>query len=360
MFPEAKYPGPRNCFKILKIPEYVHFVNDPRPAIDGVLKRLSPDRTAYLVDENTRAKCLPALGLAAGRENIIEIKSGEIHKNLDTCRDIWDAMTRIGLGRSSVLVNLGGGVIGDMGGFAASTYKRGIRFVNVPTTLLAAVDANIGGKLGIDFQGFKNHIGAFNDPASVIVSDIFLRTLPPRELKSGFAEVIKHGLIYDKGYYQSISTTDYPAHNWLEVIQKSVAIKGEVTRRDPKEKGLRKILNFGHTLGHGIETWHLKNGKSLLHGEAISIGMILEAFLAHKLDMTARPEVDDVASYIKSVFGKFDLPPIEEILPLMLQDKKNTGNEINFSLLQGIGKCSFDVKADLDRIGEAFRYYEAV
>ncbi len=343
----------------MKIPEYISFTSDPKNEIIKVLNDLKPDKIAYLVDENTKAHCLPVLELNEG-ENIIEIKSGEINKNLNTCQNIWEAMTNFGFSRKSILVNLGGGVIGDMGGFAASTYKRGIRFVNIPTTLLAAVDANIGGKLGIDFRGFKNHIGVFNDPSAVIISDVFLKTLPPRELRSGFAEVIKHGLIYDEAYFQTTSSISFPEHDWLEVIRKSAEIKGAVVAEDPREKGLRKILNYGHTLGHGIETWYLNNGKSLLHGEAISIGMILEAYMSVKLNLIDQATADQIAEYVKSVFGKYDLPPLEEILPLMLQDKKNIGSEISFSLLEEIGKCSFDAKVELEWIEESFQYYRGV
>lgn len=343
----------------MKTPDYIAFSNDPKAELVKILEELKPDKVAYLVDENTKEHCLPIFGLS-DEENIIEIHSGEIFKNLNSCELIWTSMTTLGFSRKSILVNLGGGVIGDMGGFAASTYKRGIRFVNIPTTLLAAVDANIGGKLGIDFRGFKNHIGVFNDPSAVIISDVFLKTLPERELRSGFAEVIKHGLIYDEKYYRTTAAASFPDLNWIEVIKKSAEIKGDVVAQDPREGGLRKILNFGHTLGHGIETWYLNAGKSLLHGEAISIGMILEAFLSLKLELLDIAQVDEISAYIVSVFGKYDLPPISEILPLMMQDKKNVGSEISFSLLSGIGKCDYDVKVDLKWIDEACQYYQSL
>lgn len=341
----------------MNIPEYITFTKEPASALQDQLANLQPDKVAFLVDENTRAQCLPLLQLD-NEALIIEIKSGEIHKTLDTCSDIWSFLTENGFSRKSLLVNVGGGVIGDMGGFAASTYKRGIRFVNFPTTLLAAVDANIGGKLGIDFKGFKNHIGIFQDPTAVIISDIFLKTLSPRELRSGFAEVIKHGLIYDQTYFEDIKNGSFPNFDWTAIIQRSVEIKGEVVTQDPKEAGLRKILNFGHTLGHGIETWYLNHQKSLLHGEAISIGMCLEAFLAFKKNQLSLEEANVVSSYIISIFGTFDLPPIQEILPVMMQDKKNKGNDISFSLLDGIGKCSFDELVESEWIDESFHYYQ--
>ncbi|VXD19884.1 3-dehydroquinate synthase [Marinoscillum sp. 108] len=341
----------------MKIPAYITLTDDPANKLQSLLETFKPDKIAYLVDENTREHCLPLLRVGGDAE-IIQIHSGEIFKNLNSCELIWAALTTSGFSRKSMLVNVGGGVIGDMGGFAASTYKRGIRFINIPTTLLAAVDANIGGKLGIDFRGFKNHIGVFNDPDAVVISDLFLKTLPERELRSGFAEVIKHGLIYDKDYFHQISQSSFPNLNWTEVIKRSVEIKSEVVAQDPREAGLRKILNFGHTLGHGIETWYLNSRQSLLHGEAISIGMILEGFLANKLEKLSISDLNEVSNYLISVFGKFDLPPIHEIMPLMLQDKKNVGNEISFSLLDGVGKCSFDELIDLKWIDESFQYYQ--
>ena len=226
----------------MKIPDYITFTDNPQNTLNELLASFQPDKIAFLVDENTKAHCLPYFDL--NESELIVIQSGEIHKNLDTCQYIWGQMTEFGFSRKSMLINLGGGVIGDMGGFCAATYKRGVRFINFPTTLLAAVDANIGGKLGIDFQGFKNHIGVFQDPDGVVICDKFLETLPKRELRSGFAEVIKHGLIYDKDYYQGLKQNTFPDYNWNDIIKKSIGIKGAVVAEDPKEAGLRKILNF--------------------------------------------------------------------------------------------------------------------
>ncbi len=341
----------------MNIPDYISFTKDPSESLQNTIESLHPDRIAYLVDENTKKHCLPLLG-EIDDELVIEIKSGEINKNLDTCQLIWTALTNAGFSRKSLLVNVGGGVIGDMGGFCASTYKRGIRFINFPTTLLAAVDANIGGKLGIDFNGFKNHIGIFNDPDAVIICDRFLQTLPERELRSGFAEVIKHGLIYDQSYFVEVSQSSFPNLDWNAVIRRSAEIKGAVVGEDPKEKGLRKILNFGHTLGHGIETWSLNAGKSLLHGEAIAIGMILEAYLAAKKGQLITDDLTLISKYLVATYGKVDLPPLKEVLPLILHDKKNTGSLINYSLLRGIGECSFDDQVDLNWVSEAFSFYQ--
>ncbi|CAN0054518.1 unnamed protein product, partial [Chrysoparadoxa australica] len=254
------------------------FIDSPQEALSNIINQLTPDKVAILVDEHTSEHCLPLI--EKGKHLVIETQSGEINKNLHTCEFIWRQLTEAGFSRRSLLVNLGGGVIGDMGGFAASTYKRGIRFINFPTTLLAMVDANVGGKLGIDFMGFKNHIGLFNDPEKIMVFEAFLKTLPRRELRSGYAEVIKHGLIMDQSYWETIKTANFPSLDWKKVIQRSIEIKSAVVLEDPKENGLRKILNFGHTLGHAVETWYLNHEKSLLHGEAIAVGMILEAHIS--------------------------------------------------------------------------------
>ncbi|MFY0600144.1 MAG: 3-dehydroquinate synthase [Cyclobacteriaceae bacterium] len=332
------------------------FISNPKEGLKQVLQELNPDKVAFLVDENTKAHCLPLFGIDDS-SNVIEIKSGEINKTLATCTEIWEALTNWGFSRKSLLVNVGGGVIGDMGGFCASTYKRGIRFVNFPTTLLAMVDANIGGKLGIDFQGFKNHIGIFQDPERVLIHDGFLKTLAPRELKSGFAEVIKHGLIYDKGYWEDVRDGEFPNLNWKEIVEVSAKIKYKVVTEDPKESGLRKILNFGHTLGHAIETWYLTNGLSLLHGEAIAVGMILEGHLALQLGILSELELKELSDYILKNYDSIELPKLEELAPLMLQDKKNIGNELSFSLLNGIGNCLYDQKVSEEMIHECMNYY---
>lgn len=340
----------------MNLPDSISFISSPQIGLQSTLEDLKPDKIAFLVDENTRENCLPHFELDQD-SFIIEIKSGEINKNLNTCTEIWTALTNWGFSRKSLLVNVGGGVIGDMGGFCASTYKRGIRFINFPTTLLAMVDANIGGKLGIDFQGFKNHIGIFQDPEKVLIYDGFLQTLPERELKSGFAEVIKHGLIHDKNYWAEIKSGKFPNFNWKEIVEVSAKIKYQVVTEDPKEAGLRKILNFGHTLGHAIETWHLTKSISLLHGEAIAVGMILEGHLAMQQATLSSEEFDSLSAYIKSVYELIILPDQKELFPLMLQDKKNMGNELSFSLLNGIGNCLYDQKVTETMIDSAMSYY---
>jgi 3-dehydroquinate synthase len=313
----------------------------------------------YLSDENTHQHCLPLIA-KVDDDRVIKIKSGEEHKTLKTCETIWQKMTDLAMDRKSLMINIGGGVIGDMGGFCAATYKRGIDFVQIPTTLLSQVDASVGGKLGIDFNSFKNHIGVFKDPKAVFIYPDFLQTLDKNELRSGFAEVIKHCLIADKSRWHEVSKTSFESQVWEELILHSVAIKTKVTEEDPEEKGLRKILNFGHTVGHAIESYFLNiPSKKLLHGEAIAIGMICEAFLSYKKEFITKSELDHIQEFILSVYGKIEIFEfdMEKILPLTIQDKKNENNQIQCTLLEKVGRATYNVPIALKEIRESIFHY---
>ena len=316
---------------------------------------------AILVDEFTNKYCLPIIeDLLPSNFTKILIKSGEHHKNLATCERVWDRMTNANMDRHSLLVNLGGGVIGDLGGFCASTYKRGIDFIQIPTTLLAQVDASVGGKLGIDFHGLKNHIGVFQLPKAVLIDPKFIDTLSIQQKKSGFAEIIKHCLIRDEQEWNVIRQQSFEELDLSKLIAHSVAIKEAVVLEDPKEAGLRKILNFGHTLGHAIETYLLDKGKrKILHGEAIAIGMIVEAFISHQRDLISLQELEEIESYLFENYGRVKLHPeeISKIIALTAQDKKNKGKEIRFSLLTGIGDCGYDIPVSSSEMKKAIQYY---
>ncbi len=313
-----------------------------------------------LVDENTKRACYPLLQPFLPAHSVCEIRSGEVHKNLTTCSQIWQWLTEKQFDRKGLLINLGGGVIGDMGGFCAATYKRGIRFVNLPTTLLAQVDASVGGKLGIDFEGFKNHIGLFQEPQQVIIYPAFLKTLPVRELRSGFAEVIKHSLIADADYWPNITSRALEQQDWLSHIRHSVRIKAWVVDQDFKESGLRKILNFGHTIGHAVESYYLQTAHPLLHGEAIAIGMICEAYLSAQYGNMPSSEVKQMEEFILSVFGHHHLEDhhLEVIAGMALQDKKNEGQTIRCTLLEKIGKARYDVAVTTGDIRNALQTYK--
>lgn len=343
-----------------RLPAYIHTSQHADKTLQSILNELTPDKVAILVDENTSVHCLPLLTLVP--DLVVEISSGEQHKTLQTCSDIWAKLTQAGLSRKSLLINLGGGVIGDMGGFIAATYKRGIRFINIPTTLLSQVDASIGGKLGIDFNGLKNHIGVFKDPDAVILAKEFLQTLSKRQLRSGFAEVIKHGLIWDASYFESTRSMKFPEEvNWETLLQRSVEIKGEVVTEDPLEAGLRKILNFGHTLGHAVESFHLDNGMDVLHGEAIAIGMIMEMHLSQQLEWLDEETVAELSRWLVSIFDHLDtVPDAETLTALMKHDKKNEAGHINFALIDAIGSCRYDVRVNDLQIKEAVNYYHGL
>jgi len=345
------------------LPDNIVITSDIRHIFGKYLRDHSFSRIGVLVDENTRDYCLPVIRDLIEEALIIEIKSGEIHKNLDTCQEIWKQLTESYFDRQDLFINLGGGVIGDMGGFCAATYKRGIPFLNIPTTLLAQVDASVGGKLGIDFQGYKNHIGVFTKPDCIFIDPAFLETLPERQLRSGFAEVIKHALIADAAYWSNISRHPFSKQDWTSHIKHSVKVKNEIVRKDPKEKGLRKILNFGHTLGHAIESYFLSDPKiSLLHGEAIAAGMIMESYLSHELLDLKTEELTAISQFILSVFNKIPLEEkdLEDILQLTMQDKKNEKGITNFSLLEKIGKATHNISVARSEMIAALSYYRSI
>ena len=342
----------------------VHFNDQAFEAMNNYLASKSYSKIFVVVDENTKAHCLPIFKeqLAdAISFDLIEIKSGEVNKNIDTCNDVWLALSEMDADRKSLLINLGGGVVTDLGGFAASTYKRGIDFLNIPTTLLSMVDASVGGKTGVDLGSLKNQIGVINQPEMVLVASTFLETLEDRQMQSGFAEMLKHGLIQNAAYWQELK-----ALKNLRVIDdhifKSVSIKNSVVLKDPTEQHLRKILNYGHTLGHAIESYFLENEakETLLHGEAIAIGMILEAYLSHKLTGLGKEELEDIKSTFLKRYQKIDFTDkdIIAILSLLKFDKKNSHGNINFVLLEAIGKPIIDVKIPNELYLEAFTYYK--
>ena len=314
-----------------------------------------------LTDTNTKRFCYPIIKDSLPKHTIITVKQGEENKNLHTCELIWSAMTEAQLDRHALMINLGGGVIGDMGGFCAATYKRGINFIQIPTTLLSQVDASVGGKLGIDFQGFKNHLGVFNLPNAVLIDPIFLETLSDRENRSGFAEILKHCLIQDVNKWNEIRGKDLADQNLPDLIAHSVEIKKKVVEQDPTETGLRKILNFGHTLGHAIETFFLPQGKKrLFHGEAIATGMVCESYIAYTRGLIDERTLEQIEEFIFSIYGKVDIDAadFDTIIGLTLQDKKNKGKDVRFSLINAAGSCLYDIVVTKNEMKKALEYYK--
>ncbi len=326
-----------------------------------MLQARSFSKVVVLTDVNTHEHCLPLIQGALPSDALhITVPAGEQHKTLETCSTIWTAMTEAVLDRQALVINLGGGVIGDMGGFCASVYKRGVPFLTIPTTLLSQVDASVGGKLGIDFMGFKNHLGVFQLPEIVLIAPAFLDTLPQRELRSGYAEVIKHGLIRDLAFFQSLPSSNWEKQDWSRVIRHSVSIKKAVVEVDPKEAGLRKILNFGHSIGHAVESFYLTGSNPLLHGEAIAMGMIAEGFLSFEKIGFSFEELNELSQKLLQVFGKVTLnsKDLDAILDLCAQDKKNEGKTQLFSLLPSLGDCSFNIPVTPEEIKHAIIYYQ--
>ena len=325
--------------RIIPLPNYsIYFSN--LADISAWLAERHYTRIAVLVDENTRQHCWPLLEPHLDNPLLIEVPAGEAHKNLETCQYIWSQMLEGGLDRRSVLLNLGGGVVGDMGGFCASTYMRGIDFVQIPTTLLAQVDASIGGKLGVDFQHYKNMVGLFADPQAVFIYLPFLQTLTARELRSGYAEVIKHSLVGDAGLWEKLQSHPDPATvNWEEILPRALQVKEKIVEADPLEKGLREVLNFGHTVGHAIETWALSQGLDVLHGEAVAAGMIAEVWLSHQQAGLPEKEMQQIVAFLRKAFPPIPLEPDVDLWALMQKDKKSLGGKVRVALLEGIGKA---------------------
>ena len=340
--------------------ENILFTNKLSDALDEALKDVSFSKIFVLVDENTKIHCLPLLERSLPETfQLIQVKAGEKNKTLTTCQLIWQNLTDANADRHSLLINLGGGVICDMGGFCARTYKRGIQFWNIPTTLLSQVDASVGGKLGVDFGDFKNHIGLFSDPDLVFVDSIFFKTLPEDEIVSGFAEMVKHALIRDRQMFDELLKLSITDIDWQRWVPKSVAIKQEVVDKDPIEKGLRKILNFGHTIGHAIESYYLTKGNSLKHGEAIAIGMVAETYLSITKNLLAESDGEMIIQYLLKIFPRQDVDDraINAIVNLSLHDKKNMHGNIYAVLLSAIGEAVYDVEITSDEISRSLIYY---
>lgn len=346
---------------------YVNFNEEAYQKLNSYISDYNPSAIFILVDENTNNYCLPVLLERLETEaeiEIIEIEAGEENKNLDTCSGVWHALTELGADRKSLMINLGGGVITDLGGFVASAFKRGIVFVNIPTTLLSMVDASVGGKTGVDLGVLKNQIGLFSDPEMVLIDPNYLETISDRELRSGLAEIIKYGITYDINLWKEINNfKEINISSISKLIHRSIEIKNEVVTKDPKEKGLRKILNFGHTLGHAIESYFLEaeDKENLTHGEAIAIGMVMEAFISQKLLNFPSDNVKSIKETILAIYEKvaIDVLDYERIIGLLIHDKKNVGGQVNFVLLTDFEQFKLDCKVEKDLIIEALNYYSA-
>jgi 3-dehydroquinate synthase len=322
------------------------------------------DKLFMILDRNSERFCLPLLCDLPAIENFkkVVIPAGEENKTLSTVEQIWLFLSQNGADRKSLVVNLGGGMVTDLGSFAASTFKRGVEFVNIPTTLLAQVDASVGGKTGFNFNGLKNEIGVINQPRQVIIDTRFLKTLDHDNLISGFAEMIKHSLIQSQEHLSELRKfdLDHPDYAILRgLIAHSVMIKEYFVHKDPHEKNIRKALNFGHTVGHAFESYSLQRSKPLLHGHAVALGMLVELYLSHLNCGFADGIMHHLSSWILSIYTKLQIEPVdyEALYELMGHDKKNEGTRINFTLIKSVGEVEINRNCSKEEVFEALDYF---
>ncbi len=343
------------------LPDNIVITDYPGTDLLRFFKKENPSKVAVLVDENSLKHCYPIIQDSLPEHIIIETRSGEENKNLESCQHIWNALTSHEFDRSSLIIALGGGVLCDMGGFCAATFKRGVDFIFLPTTLLAQCDASIGGKLGIDYLHYKNQIGLFLDPALNIIFPGFIKTLPERELKSGFAEVIKHCLISDKQTWEELRSSSFSKIDWPKMIKHSAELKIGIVDNDRNEKGLRKVLNFGHTLGHALESYCLEKREKILHGEAVAAGIIMESYLSFKKNFINDTYFKEISQYIDSIYPRISIheKEVESICAYLLQDKKNKEGQIKAVLIADVGNVRWDVDLTLAEAANAFHFYRA-
>lgn len=345
----------------------IYFNENAYQVLNDHLAERNYSKLFVISDSNSNEFCMPTLlshietSLAI---EIIEFDAGESSKNIDTCVQIWTVLTELGADRKSLILNLGGGVVTDLGGFVASAFKRGIKFIHIPTTLLGMVDAAVGGKNGVDLGNLKNQIGVINTPEMVLIDTAWLQTLPQPEMRSGLAEILKHGLIYDRQYWkQFLDLSELDFADFDQIIYDSIVIKNNIVNQDPTEEGIRKALNFGHTLGHAIESYYLAhpNRQPLLHGEAVAAGMLLESHISMQKDLISAVEYAEIKTAINAIFGilVFDEKDIVEIIALLIHDKKNEYGAVQFALLDGIGAIKINQAVANELILCAFADYSS-
>lgn len=325
---------------------------------------IHPDRIFLLTDTTTERLCTPLVEDCPSLQQAPHIVIGatDTHKNLDTLSLVWNALSTGQASRRSLLINLGGGMVTDLGGFAAATFKRGIDFVNIPTTLLAMVDAAVGGKTGINFNGLKNEIGAFRDSRAVVVDTEFLRTLDDLNLRSGYAEMLKHSLLKGHGMWADHLKFDlaHPDYAHLqELVAQSIQVKEDIVREDPHEHGLRKALNLGHTVGHAFEALALEQGRAVLHGYAVAWGLLCELYLSAVHCHFPTQSMQQTVRFIRENYGPFAFTceDYEHLHALMLHDKKNVGGEINFTLLANVGDIVLNQHLTKEDVFESFDFF---
>lgn len=349
-----------------KVHSNIVFSQQIEAELRNIVQKYPAGKVFLLTDQTASGFCLPLIQTVIDEFGIktVVIPSGEENKNIQSVIQVWDFLSNNGADRKSLLINIGGGMLTDLGGFAASTFKRGLDFVNIPTTLLAQVDASLGGKTGFNFNGLKNEIGVFMEPNSVIINTNFLKTIDHENFLSGYAEMLKHGLIKNREHWDELmvfdtKNIDYSALQ--EIIAHSVAVKEWQVLNDLREQHIRKALNFGHTVGHAFESYAMKTSRPILHGYAVAYGMIAELYLSAKQCGLSEDELDRISAWMISKYGKFEIQEsdFEALYQLMTHDKKNEGKRINFTLIPEIGKVEINVDCPKELIVEALEYYKS-
>lgn len=348
-----------------KVHSNIVFSQQIEDELRKIVRKYPAGKVFLLTDQMAAGFCLPLIQMVIDEFaiKIVTIGPGEENKNIQSIVHVWDFLSNQGADRKSLLINIGGGMLTDLGGFAASTFKRGLDFVNIPTTLLAQVDASLGGKTGFNFNGLKNEIGVFMEANSVIINTDFLKTIDRENFLSGYAEMLKHGLIRSREHWDELlaydmENIDYDALQ--EIIAHSVAVKEWHVLNDLTEQNIRKALNFGHTVGHAFESYALKTGRPILHGYAVVYGMIAELYLSAKQCGLGIEELNSISGWMISKYGKFEIQEsdYEALYQLMTHDKKNEGKRINFTLIPEIGKVEINVDCPKELIIEALNFYK--
>lgn len=345
----------------------VIITNNATEELENIISESKNDKFFILTDSNTNKNCLNMLHCSEliANAHIITIKADDTNKNIESTAHVWKELSDNGCTRHSCLINIGGGMVTDLGGFAASTFKRGIDFINIPTTLLSMVDASVGGKTGINFNGLKNEIGVFNDAKAVIIDTAFLKTLDQHNICSGYAEMLKHSLLKDyKMWVQHINFNLYSPDfdPLLNMIKESVEVKERIVSEDPHESGIRKALNLGHTAGHAFESYAMHTNRPILHGYAVAYGIICELYLSHALQGFHLDKMRQTVNFIKENYGRMNITcdDYESLYSLMKHDKKNTGNEINFTLLKDVGDIKINQTVSKELILESLDFYREI
>jgi 3-dehydroquinate synthase len=343
-------------------PETVYYQQDGIDKLNKFIEDEKPSKIVILVDENTHENCYPKLIIDISTDipiELVEIQAGEEYKTIETCYQLWLSLSEIGIDRKSLMINLGGGVVTDLGGFVASTYMRGIKFINIPTTLLAMSDASVGGKTGVDLENLKNFVGTFSLAEMVIVHSQFLETLDEHQLKSGFAEILKHALIADETQWNELKLIDYKDINSLaNFLPRTIKVKSNIVEKDFKEQNIRKNLNFGHTIGHALESYFLTSTHPILHGEAVAMGILAEIYLAKQIQILSENEFKEIETELLKIYTiyEFDENCFDFIFTAMKKDKKNENQEYRFSLIDRIGNGVYNQIVNENQIVSSLYY----